>query len=111
MAGVIEKNTEKSGFFPGKTERPSARPAKISTTIDKELPRKSNSSQPQPESKDAKVEIPDAIKDFSKIRKAVDGAPTINNASKIADLKARINEGSYSVDYDVLAEKILTSEF
>jgi negative regulator of flagellin synthesis FlgM len=62
-------------------------------------------------SDDAKVQINDAIKDYSRIKKAVDGAPDIDNSQKIADLKARIEAGTYSVDYEALADKILESEF
>lgn len=60
---------------------------------------------------DAKVQINDAIKDYSRIKRAVDAAPEIDNSSKVADLKARIQAGTYSVDYDALADKILGSEF
>lgn len=61
--------------------------------------------------RDAKVDIPDAIKDFSRIKKAADSAPGIDNTEKIAALKAQIKEGSYKVDYDALADKILGEEF
>lgn len=61
--------------------------------------------------KDSKVEIPDAIKDFSRIKKAVDAAPEIDNTDKIARLKNQIQAGTYQVDYDALADKILSQEF
>ena len=60
---------------------------------------------------DARVDIPDSIKDFSRIKKAVDAAPPIDNSEKVARLKAQIQNGTYQVDYDALAEKILTSEY
>lgn len=60
--------------------------------------------------KDAKVAIPNAVKDFAKIRKAVDMAPDIDNSAKIAKLKAQIQAGTYSIDYDALADKMLASE-
>lgn len=60
---------------------------------------------------DAKVQINDAIKDFSRIKKAVDSAPEIDNQKRIADLKQQIQAGTYKVDYDALADKLLTSEF
>ncbi len=59
----------------------------------------------------AKVEIPSAVKDFAKIKRAVDQAPEIDNSEKIANLKAQIKAGSYKVDYDALADKILSSEY
>lgn len=61
--------------------------------------------------KDAKVDINSAVKDFSRIKKAVDAAPPINNDNKIAMLKEQINSGNYKVDYDAVAEKMLTQEY
>lgn len=60
---------------------------------------------------DAKVNIPEGVKDFSKIKKAAMSAPEPDNSEKIARLKAQIQAGTYEVDYDQLADKILTSEF
>ncbi len=60
---------------------------------------------------DAKVEISDAIKDFSRIKKAVDAAPEIDNSSKIAKLKAQIARGEYQIDYDAVADRMLQNEF
>lgn len=65
----------------------------------------------QKTSTDAKVSIPEGIKDFSRIKKAAMSAPDVDNSEKIARLKAQIAAGSYEVDYDGLADKILTSEF
>ena len=59
----------------------------------------------------AKVEIPNAVKDYAKIKKAVDQAPDLDNTAKIARLKEQVQAGTYSVDFDKLADKILTSEF
>ena len=60
---------------------------------------------------DAKVKINDAVKDFSRIKKAVDAAPEIDNSDKIAKLRQQIKDGTYKVDHDALADKILQSEF
>ena len=60
---------------------------------------------------DAKVTIPDGIKDFSRIKKAAMSAPEVDNTDKIAQLKAQIAAGTYEIDYDGLADKILKSEF
>ncbi len=60
---------------------------------------------------DAKVRIPDAIRDFSKIKKAVDQAAPINKQAQVADLKQKIAAGEYKIDYDALADKILQSEY
>ena len=61
--------------------------------------------------KDAKVAISDSIKDFARIKRSVDAAPEVDNSKKIEALKAQIKNGSYKVDYDGLADKMLTSEF
>lgn len=61
--------------------------------------------------KDAKVDINGAVKDFSRIKKAVDAAPPIDNSEKIAMLKDQIKSGNYKVDYDAVAEKMLTQEY
>jgi negative regulator of flagellin synthesis FlgM len=60
---------------------------------------------------DAKVSIPEGVKDFSKIKKAAMSAPEQDNTDKIAKLKAQIQAGTYEIDYDGLADKILQSEF
>lgn len=62
-------------------------------------------------STDAKVNIPEGVKDFSRIKKAAMSAPEVDNTDKIARLKAQIAAGTYEVDYDGLADKILESEF
>lgn len=61
--------------------------------------------------RDAKVEINDAIKDFSRIKKVVDAAPEVDNADKIAKLREQINAGTYKVDYEALADRIFEQEF
>lgn len=61
--------------------------------------------------RDAKVDIGDAVKDFGRIKSAVDKAPDIDNSDKIARLKQQINAGTYKVDYEGLADKILASEY
>jgi negative regulator of flagellin synthesis FlgM len=62
-------------------------------------------------SSDAKVSIPEGVKDFSRIKKTAMSAPDVDNSEKIARLKAQIAAGTYEVDYDGLADKILGSEF
>jgi negative regulator of flagellin synthesis FlgM len=62
-------------------------------------------------SMDAKVSIPEGVKDFARIKKAAMNAPEADNSEKIARLKAQIAAGTYEMDYDAIADKILTSEF
>lgn len=62
-------------------------------------------------SRDAKVTIPDTIKDFSQIKKVADATGEIDNTDKIAALKAQIQAGTYKPDYDAIADKILASEY
>jgi negative regulator of flagellin synthesis FlgM len=61
--------------------------------------------------RDAKVSIPETIKDFSRIKKAADTAPEMDNSAKIASLKQQIANGTYEIDYDALADKMLASEY
>lgn len=60
---------------------------------------------------DAKVNITDGVRDFSKIKRVADAAPQVDNSEKIARLKAQIQAGTYEVDYDAVADKMLQSEF
>ena len=57
--------------------------------------------------KHTKVDIPDSVKDFSMIKKAVNQSPDLDNTEKINKLKAQISSGQYQIDYDALAEKML----
>ncbi len=61
-------------------------------------------------SSDAKVSVSDGVKEFARIKKAVDASAPVDNSEKIARLKAQIQAGSYEIDYDALADKMLTSE-
>ena len=60
---------------------------------------------------DAKVTIPEAIKEFAKIKKIVDEEPTINNEKKINRIRNEIKAGSYNINYEQLADKIIENEF
>ena len=62
-------------------------------------------------SQDAKVSIPEGVRDFSRIQKAANAAPEVDNSEKIARLKAQIQAGTYQMDYDAVADKMLQSEF
>ena len=59
---------------------------------------------------DAKVTIPEAIKDFAKIKKMVDESPTIDNQVKVERIRDQIKNGTYKINYDMLTDKILENE-
>lgn len=108
----IESSTARSPFFPNSKESVTTKRSKALSNIRKNR----NTPERMQEIKDmtnldAKVKINNAVKDFSRIKKAVDAAPEIDNTDKIARLKSQINNGTYKLDYDALADKILTSEF
>ena len=65
----------------------------------------------QYEQRDTKINIPEGIRDFARIKKAVDAAPEIDNSDKIARLKAQIGAGEYKFDYDAMADKLLSEQF
>jgi len=52
------------------------------------------------------VEISDLSRELSKARQAVDAAPDVR-ADKVAAIKKRIEDGTYSVSPELLARKLL----
>jgi len=60
---------------------------------------------------DTKVSINDGVKDFSRIKKIADATPAPDNSDKIAALKKQIQDGSYKINYEGLADKMLATEF
>lgn len=105
-------DTRSSSFFP-KGRDIQTEKAKQGSTVDS---LKKNSPEKATEitiktAADAKVSIGDGIKDFSKIKRVATAAPEIDNTDKIARLKSQIQAGTYEVDYDALADKILSEEF
>tara|TARA_B100000287_G_scaffold279019_1_gene262931 strand:- start:139 stop:468 length:330 start_codon:yes stop_codon:yes gene_type:complete len=59
---------------------------------------------------DAKVTIPEAIKDFARIKRVVDESPDMDNQIKVEKIKDQIKNGSYKINYELLAEKMLENE-
>ena len=103
---TVDSTSSRSIFLPNKRES-----NKVGSTG---LKRNSESRKNELETnsqRDSKVDIPDAIKDFSRIKKVADAAPAIDNTDKIARLKAQIADGSYKVDVDALSDRILEQEF
>ena len=102
----VDTNASRSIFLPNKKSANS-----VGGTA---LPRNSEYRKNELETfskADSKVDINDAIKDFARIKKAADAAPEVDNSDKIAALKAQIAAGTYRVDADALADKILEQEF
>ncbi len=65
-------------------------------------PEPRNIAQPQGET----VELSSNVKDLQYIKKAVDELPDVRE-DKVLDLKKQINEGTYNVNGEKLAEKML----
>ena len=109
----IDSNSARTGFFP-KSKAASDSNVKARGVQQTYLQRNAPARMKELDSTSrghAKVEIPNAVKDYAKIKKAVDQAPEVDNSAKIARLREQIQNGSYSVDYDQLADKILSSEY
>ncbi len=103
--------TNRSSFFPNsKTAADRANRTNQSSALKRNDPYRAQELKDTTKN-DAKVDINDAVRDFSMIKKAVDAAPDVDNSDKIASLKARIQAGTYQVDYDALADKMLAAEF
>jgi len=105
----VSKST-RTGFFPnsksnkvGLTKLERARALQRNTEI-----RKSELNDLT--TKDAKVNISDAIKDFSRIKSAVDLADPIDKSAQIAMLKNKIKAGKYSFDYEALADRMVSQD-
>jgi flagellar biosynthesis anti-sigma factor FlgM len=52
------------------------------------------------------LEISDGARELARARQAVDAAPDVR-ADKVADIKKRIEDGTYTVSPHLLAQKIL----
>lgn len=108
----LDVKSMRSNFFPNsKTESSKSKMDRIKKNA---LERNTQTRQQEIHHKtkqDASVDIPDAVKDFSRIKKAVDQAPDIDKSEKVAQLKKQIAQGKYKFDYEALADKILASEF
>ncbi len=106
----IDPSANRSAFFP----KSKSDAVKKSSLFTKSLQRNSTEKQKELEDlskKDAKVNISRRVKDFARIRNAVDKAPDIDKSDRIAELKAQISGGSYNMDYEGIADKMLQNEF
>jgi len=105
---AIDTTTSRSLFLPNKSAKETSKSGNAA------LKRNSESRKNELEinnALDSKVDIGEAIKDFSRIKKVADAAPERDNSEKIARLRQEISNGSYHVNADDLASKILEQEF
>jgi negative regulator of flagellin synthesis FlgM len=110
----ISPSTSKKGFFPSSKSSRAKLDPKIQRTSQALLKRNDSERRDELDQRtkqDVKVDIPESIKEFSRIKKVVDAIPENQNESKIARLKHQIKNGKYQFDFDAMAEKILTEEF
>lgn len=100
----------RSKFFPGTKPSVNGNKAAQINALKRNDPTRSSELEDMGK-RDSNVSIPEAVKDFSRIRKAVDAAPEVDNSEKIARLKDQIAKGTYQVNYEALADKVLSEEF
>jgi flagellar biosynthesis anti-sigma factor FlgM len=84
-------------------------PAITSQVAARRAERAANEAQPKPDAgrfPSDTLEISDGARELARARQAVDAAPDVR-AEKVADIKKRIEDGTYTVSPHVLAQKIL----
>ena len=86
-------------------------PAVAGQTAARRAERTGNETQPKADparvqSSSDSVEISDRSRELAKARQAVDAAPDVR-ADKVAEIKKRIEDGTYSVAPHLLAQKLL----
>lgn len=106
MSNVIDSSS-KSGFFPDK--KVGGAKAK-GPTLSRNNPLKKDELD-KSSARDVKLDINDGIKEFSKIKKAVDASTPIDKADRIAELKESIKAGSYKIDPDKIADSMMANDF
>lgn len=68
----------------------------------------------QDSAQDVQLNIPSKVKDFARIKSAIDmqaGDSSIDNTNKIQELKKKIQQNEYNVDFEQLADKMLEREW
>ncbi|GEM_PF-441933 len=113
MSNVGQTNATKGAFFPKKTGEEAVGKSRTKGSASSV---RQNSTERKGElekfaKNDADISIPSGIMEFAKIKNAVDKSPPIDNSDKIAKLKSEIEAGTYTIDYDALADKLLEQEF
>ncbi|OUR92857.1 flagellar biosynthesis anti-sigma factor FlgM [Halobacteriovorax marinus] len=100
----------RSKFFPGNKPAVKGNKAAQINALKRNDPSRYNELKDMSQ-RDSNVSIPEAVKDFSRIRSAVDASPEVDNSEKIAKLKEQIEKGTYQVNFEAVADKILMEEF
>jgi len=112
MASNIDPNLNRTSFFP---KSKGQNPERMTRTNRSSVPPRNSPERIEnlkaTVNDDVKLDINDATKDFARIKAAVDSAPNIDNSAKVADLKKRIEAGEYQIDYDALANEMLSREY
>ena len=90
-------------FFPGNTKSSSRIKARNNSERKAELDEITKNH--------ASVNINQKIKDFSRIKKIVDMAPDLDRQDKINDLRKQIQSGTYQINEEKIADKILQNEY
>ena len=101
-------NDSRPAFFPN------SKTARAKEAAKKQYQRLSESQAGQdgfsPQKSSSLVDIPEGLRDFSRIKELATNAPEVDNSNKIEMLKNQINSGEYQIDYDRLAEQLLLQE-
>ena len=99
----VNNTTIRPPFFPGNTKSSSRIKARNNSERKAELDEISKNH--------ASVKINQKIKDFSRIKKLVDMAPEIDRSDKLSDLRNQIRNGTYQINEEKIADKILQNEY
>jgi len=101
-------NDSRRSFFPN------SKTARAKETAKKQYERlaetQSEQNKPMSARVSSSVQIPEGLKDFSRIKELASHAPEMDNSAKIQMLQEQLNDGTYKINYDKLAEQLLLQE-
>lgn len=107
----IDPNANRTAFFP-KARGTKSQPNKGVNSKSEKVSKEGQKASPLAQTPErAKVDIKEAIRDYSKIKKAAIKAPEFDVNEKIAMLKGQIKSGEYEIDYDAVADEMLRRGF
>ena len=108
----VNMDNLRSPFFPNKSPVDKSSRSKI---YDKIKPRRNDDDRADElkklSQKHTKVNINSKTKDFSLIKSAVDKSPDIERSEYLQELKSKIKSGSYQINPEKIAEKMILNEF